>query len=106
MCAVRFDEVRLNKLFVSATSLEDLNIFPKMLTHTICDPFFVVSYYIKWVTTSWTHSIFIALHSNECTNKICVSGVYIDKYYIYYIDIISAHFEPALLFSRSRIGGS
>ena len=21
------------------------------------DPFYIVSYYIKWVTTSWTHSI-------------------------------------------------
>ena len=29
--------------------------------HTICpgssDPFYIVSYYIKWVTTSWTHGI-------------------------------------------------
>ena len=28
---------------------------------TVCprssDPFYIVSYYIKWVTTSWTHSI-------------------------------------------------
>jgi len=28
--------------------------------HTICprsnDPFFIVTYYIKWATTSWTHS--------------------------------------------------
>ena len=28
---------------------------------TVCprssDPFYVVSYYIKWVTTSWAHSI-------------------------------------------------
>ena len=28
---------------------------------TICprssDPFYIVSYFIKWVTTSWTHSI-------------------------------------------------
>ena len=30
--------------------------------YTICprssDPFYVVSYYIKWVTTSWTHSTY------------------------------------------------
>ena len=30
------------------------------LRNTIClrssDPFYIVSYYIKWVTTSWTHS--------------------------------------------------
>ena len=29
---------------------------------TVCpgssDPFYVVTYYIKWVTTSWTHSTF------------------------------------------------
>ena len=28
--------------------------------HTVCprgsDPFYIVSYYIKWVTSSWTHS--------------------------------------------------
>ena len=23
------------------------------------DPFYIVSYHIKWVTTSWTHSIYI-----------------------------------------------
>ena len=22
-----------------------------------CDPFYIVSYYIKWVTTSWTYSM-------------------------------------------------
>ena len=29
-------------------------------TYTVCprskDPFYVVTYYIKWITTSWTHS--------------------------------------------------
>ena len=33
----------------------------KLLKCTICpgssDPFYVVTYYIKWVTISWTHSI-------------------------------------------------
>ena len=33
----------------------------QMLGHTVCpvssDPFYVVTYYIKWVTTYWTHSI-------------------------------------------------
>ena len=32
-----------------------------MVTFTVCqrssDPFYVVTYYIKWVTTSWTYSI-------------------------------------------------
>ena len=31
--------------------------------YTICprssDPFYIVSYYIKWVTTSWTYSIYL-----------------------------------------------
>ena len=31
-----------------------------LMLYTICqrssDPFYLVSYYIKWVTTSWTHS--------------------------------------------------
>ena len=31
--------------------------------NTVCpgssDPFYIVSYYIKWVTTSWTHSIYM-----------------------------------------------
>ena len=32
--------------------------------HTVCpkssDSFYVVNYYIKWVTTSWTYSVFQA----------------------------------------------
>ena len=32
------------------------------IVHTMCpgssDPFYIVSYYMKWVTTSWAHSIF------------------------------------------------
>ena len=31
------------------------------IEHIVCprinDPFYIVTYYIKWVTTSWTHSI-------------------------------------------------
>ena len=34
---------------------------------TVCprssDPFYIVTYYIKWVTTSWTYSIYKCLHS-------------------------------------------
>ena len=36
--------------------------------YTICsrrsDPFYIVSYYIKWVTTSWTYS---SIHYTVCT---------------------------------------
>ena len=32
----------------------------KHITGTVCpassDPFYIIPYYIKWVTTSWTHS--------------------------------------------------
>ena len=49
---------------------DNLTLPPIFLFHicfvliTVCagssDPFYIVSYYIKWVTTSWTHSsIFI-----------------------------------------------
>ena len=31
----------------------------RLLGHTVCprssDPFYIVTYYIKWVTTSWTY---------------------------------------------------
>ena len=41
---------------------------------TVCpgssDPFYIVTYYIKWVTTSWTHSTnFTNLLKNNCCNK-------------------------------------
>ena len=39
---------------------------------TICprssDPFYIASYYIKWVTTSWTHSIYF-IFLLEATKK-------------------------------------
>ena len=41
-----------------------MNVFNQInsnINDTVCprssDPFYVVTYYIKWVTTSWTHSI-------------------------------------------------
>ena len=42
--------------------------------YTVCprssDQFYVVTYYIKWVTTSWTHSIIRVLFG-------CAHGTYI-----------------------------
>jgi len=36
---------------------------------TICpgssDPFYIVSYYIKWATTSWTHCMFTMLDRDK-----------------------------------------
>ena len=37
------------------------------------DPFYIVSYYIKCVTTSWTH---------KYLSKYCVSNKYSDPFYI------------------------
>ena len=41
-----------------------MKILPDFLTYRMCtvcpgssDPFYIVSYYIKWVTTSWTYSM-------------------------------------------------
>ena len=40
--------------------------------YTVCpgssDPFYIVTYYIKWVTSSWTYSIFLWRYDNpsEC----------------------------------------
>ena len=43
--------------------------------YTVCprssDPFYIVSYYIKWVTTSWTHSC-IFIHSHTIDKEICM----------------------------------
>ena len=50
----------LNSLAISGLTL--FCGFPK--TYTVCPrssyPFYVVTYYIKWVTTSWTHSVYIS----------------------------------------------
>ena len=39
-----------------------------ILYDTVCprssDPFYIVTYYIKWVTTSWTHSIIFCYTNN------------------------------------------
>ena len=57
-----------HKLFVQNGSETIAWVFMCLL-FTVCpsssDPFYIVSYYIKWVTTSWTHSISL------CHLKIC-----------------------------------
>ena len=39
--------------------------YERCYIHTVCpkniDLFYVVTYYLKWVTTSWTHSIWYLL---------------------------------------------
>ena len=48
---------------VSQTKTAQMNIFRKeRVRGTVCprscDPFYIITYYIKWVTTSWTHSTY------------------------------------------------
>ena len=44
----------------STMSLNEVN-HSHSINYTVCpgssDPFYIVTYYIKWVTTSWTHSM-------------------------------------------------
>ena len=43
--------------------------------HTVCpessDPFYIVSYYIKQVTTSWTHSAYWGFESSVLSSGYC-----------------------------------
>ena len=41
---------RINKMFKMQY------LFTEVLSHRSIDPFYIVSYCMKWVTTSWTHS--------------------------------------------------
>ena len=47
---------------IGETLAEDLGKqYIRSVSYTVCpgssDPFYIVTYYIKWVTTSWTYSI-------------------------------------------------
>ena len=42
-------------------------------------PFYIVSYYIKWVTTSWTYGILIMCSSACCYFNVCKEFDYTDK---------------------------
>ena len=47
-----------NNLFFSYTYKQTVRFYCIYIACPRCsDPFYRVSYYIKWVTTSWTHSI-------------------------------------------------
>ena len=43
------------------------------IVHTVCpegsDPFYIVSYYINWVTTSWTHSKSAQVYNKSVFSK-------------------------------------
>ena len=55
--------------------------------HTACprssDPFYVVTYYIKWVTSSWTHS---KLHHE-------MGHYFLDTQYLYRANSLEAVFD-------------
>ena len=36
------------------------------------DPFYIVTYYIKWATTFWTHSNYIQLKANAITPSVAI----------------------------------
>ena len=43
-----------------------LSLTKSTLCPRSCDPFYIVSYYIKWVTTSWAYSIILSkLHEKD-----------------------------------------
>ena len=51
---------RRGKTVTGRWAIVQLDIY--IVRYTVCpgsnDPFCIVTYHIKWVTTSWTHSIF------------------------------------------------
>ena len=70
---------------------------------TVCprssDPFFIVSYYIKWITTSWTYSMdaHVILGS---TNSVSLSlGISLSILYIY------IYLLPGQILDESKRGG-
>ena len=48
----------------------------RKIVNTICPrssyPFYIVSYYIKWVTTSWTHSTGSATNFTDISLLFCL----------------------------------
>ena len=53
-------------MFLGFTPPIGYGLFRKSYFHTVCprssDPFYIVYYYINWVTTSWTYSSIISLN--------------------------------------------
>ena len=79
-------------LYVKEVLFISINIYVYRLVYTICpgssDPFYIVSYYIRWVTTSWTHSNsgqefldsqfpIIAILNSACSNLFDLTRNYI-----------------------------
>ena len=60
------------------------NFFPYK-RDTLCprssDPFYIVSYCIKWVTTSWKHSTYFFLfnHESKCFKQVFITQPYHEK---------------------------
>ena len=90
---MRLEEKPLNSLFFSPH-------FSCFFYFTICpksiEPFYKVSYYIKWVTTSWTHSIFstfspLSLYQVKIWNDMTLN--YARKKYFLHSFFILTHGE-------------
>ena len=63
-----------------------------MQLHTVCprssDPFYVVTYYVKWVTTSWTYSIIHDVFFYGLSLVFCVICIV----YVFYIFCLACFF--------------
>ena len=69
----------LKKYFIISLRIQQNTMCPRS-----SDPFYIVSYYIKWVTTSWTHSSWapcqdvwpvLTLNQKDCLLKILFMDV-------------------------------
>ena len=74
------------------------------LCNTLCprssDPFYIVSYYIKWVTTSWTHSMrhmppFIVIYASVIWAEFVYFLSYLQT--IYVIRYINKYDKKAMI---------
>ena len=59
------------------------------------DPYYIVTYYIKWVTTSWTHSTYIWQYI--CIYIIYIYVLYAEKIYIFSLIICNFFYNITTL---------
>ena len=57
----RFKAMHMNLVYLYIGSILYIKkVLPHFILYTVyprsCDPFYIVTWYIKWTTTSWTHS--------------------------------------------------
>ena len=54
----------LQYIFIYFVGIIDTTVCPRS-----CDPFYIVTYYIKWVTTSWTDGRTLIVELKYCLTK-------------------------------------